>query len=172
MTESFKRLKYAKSDKWDKVRADFISSDLTITEVAQKHSITNIDYLWKIAKRGHWKEMRDEIRKGALEKYKEKAKGDIARKWESQEKLWKAVEIQAASILKSTQSDDGKTISPLDPKELSALTQSLERALKCQKLLSGESTGDGININAENISLQVLNLIEQKEKEVLEQDEE
>lgn len=119
---------------WNALKVEFMTTDMSLNAIREKHNIADKNHFYK--KTEDWKEERRKLHEKTLQKIKSKALNNTVKEWERQQKLWHAVEIQAGRLLQS--SLDKKKV--LKAGEVMALTVAIEKALKCQKLILGEST--------------------------------
>lgn len=119
---------------WNKIKLAYMSSDDSVNAVLDRDKVTRGRHVSRQTK--GWVEERKKLHQRILEKIKTQIVNTNVKQWESQTKLWKAVEGQAAQILKRHIETD----KPLKPQELASLTVAIEKALKGQKLIIGEPT--------------------------------
>lgn len=123
---------------WEALKVEWLATNLSINQFRETKDIQPA-VLYKAIDVEDWYQARSKMHQRTLEKLSNKKADMLVRKYEDYYKLWGAVKGQAASILRKTQKPDG-TIEPLLPSELRSLTEALERALKSERLLDGEST--------------------------------
>jgi hypothetical protein len=130
---------------WNALYLEWVQSGVSLSQFQLRKGITR-NHFYRVAQAGKWLQRKAELDAKAVQKVERSVVFETASQWREQEKLWRAVEIQAAGILKRTLTPEGKLLDPLSPTELSTLTMALERALKARKLLAGEAT-DNIATN-------------------------
>lgn len=159
--------KQAKHD-WLALQNEFIFSEESLSEFAKKRSIAPSRF-HRVAAKFQWLEKRDEINRKAAEKASQKAIAIKANRWANQSKLWGAMDAQVAAHLKKT-IQDGQIVHPIQPGELTHLSGTLERSLKSQKLIEGESTGDERNTDIQSLIIQQVNINADARKPAIETD--
>ena len=123
---------------WNKMKMEWLESDLTINKFRETKEINN-GYFYTNIDVDDWYKAKHELDKKTLNKLTNKLSTEIANKYSDYNKLWKAVKIQAASIIKKTQKKDG-TISPMSTYDLNNLSRVIETALRSERLIQGDST--------------------------------
>lgn len=124
---------------WDSLYAEWIASGLTANKFRESKGIDKRTF-YNAVEKHRWWEKAEAIKARAVARVEDAQVDAAVERWKEQEKLWRAVEVQAASILRRTIGDDGRITRPLKPGELATLTAALERALKARRLIAGEST--------------------------------
>ena len=105
--------------------------------IAQGLPITGQSY--GLLKKHKFQEKKDALNERIITRISRKAENTVVQRWEKNMRIWQAVESHVAAHLRASVRD-GKIIRLIDANELSALSISLERALKMQRLIVGEST--------------------------------
>lgn len=124
---------------WDALYVEWIASGLTANKFRKLKGINSRTFYDSVEKHGWW-EKADAMKARAMERVEDAHVEAAVERWKEQEKLWRAVEAQAAHILTATMGEDGRVERPLQPSELATLTAALDRALKARRLIAGEST--------------------------------
>lgn len=124
---------------WDALFVEWVQADTSLSQFQLAKKIAR-QHFYRMTQARNWLSRRDDIKSRAMKAAEKSVVREMAQEWKEQEKLWRAVEIQAAAILKRTLTPDGKLLDPLSPANLATLTVALERALKARKLLAGEAT--------------------------------
>jgi hypothetical protein len=134
---------------WKGYMQEWLGTTETLHEFKVRKNIRHNTTFYKVVKEMGWVEAREKIKDKAMAKAGKAAVENLAKKYGFQHKLWCAVEGMAARILKriNTRSakagDDNALADAVTMSELESLTKVLERALKSQKLIAGEPTGEG-----------------------------
>jgi hypothetical protein len=124
---------------WEALKREWLqSSNVTLNQFRLSKGIAQAHF-YRTINAEEWIETRAKIDKRAIQRIEEKAVNSIVNKWDDYSRLWKAVKAQAAAILNKTRQKDG-TIVPMRPTDLVNLTNSIETALKSERLIHGEST--------------------------------
>lgn len=134
MTDENKPNKTPKSIDWDKERAEWLAGSETLNQFRLRKGFSAKWFYHKVEQLD-WEGARQRIAKKALQKIETAGANSIAKEFENNERLWRAVEAQAARILNQQIKDQN-----LDPVALAALSQAIERALKNRRLILGQST--------------------------------
>lgn len=157
------RTKWFKYD-WPALEAEWLQCpEETLDSFRVRKGVPNATHFYKRARQFKWAEKKAEIIARARKKIMTRTANAVAERWGDYTKLWSAVKFQAAAILKSTRDAEGNII-PLDPQKLSQLSNAIETALKSEKLIAGESTGDGMSFNGD-INVLVTEHIQSKKNE-------
>jgi hypothetical protein len=146
---------------WAALKAEWLTSKETLNTFRIRHKITSRNWFYAQVEAKGWVEDKLAIEKKALAKLGDAQADLLAQDWTRQLKLWRAVENQAAAILRRFTEEDG-TPRGMDAQELTQLASALEKALKCQKLIKGEPTGDQPIM--QNFHLAVVALLEAKRR--------
>ena len=123
---------------WVALKSEWLQTNLSLNKFREQKGITSALF-YKTIDTDKWYADRARIDSKAMQKLEDKLVSVKVKKWSEYSKLWGAVKSQAASILNKTRNPDG-TITPLDTVALRNLTASIETALKCERLIEGEST--------------------------------
>lgn len=149
---------------WTTVYADFMHSpsNVTLNQIRNKHKI-QANAFYERVQREKWLEKKQAMNERAIEKITGSAENEIVKKWQTQEKLWRLLEAQVSTWLAKTL-DETKTkiVKPIDPKNLASLSDTLEKSLRCRKLLEGEASEI---TEMRNISVHIGKLIKDVEAE-------
>lgn len=141
---------------WYTIRSEWLATNETLSEFAEKRHIPTARF-HKVAAQEKWLEQREEINRRAMERASQKTIEHKAKQWANQTKLWGAMEAQVAAHIHRT-IQDGKITSPINPQDLTHLAGTLEKSLKSQKLILGESTGDENRVDVQSVIVQQINL--------------
>lgn len=142
---------------WLALKADFIQSNETLFQFLQRHGIKNEQWFYRMARKYGFREAQEASRIKAVEKVSDSTARKYAVEWERQMKLWRAVESVAARILNEMAE---KRPQRMDASKLANLTAALERALKSQRLVLGESTE---NVNSRNYHMAIVQALKDVE---------
>lgn len=151
---------------WETLFAEWISSRLSISEFhkTQKPHIER-GHFFKMAKRGKWMERKARVNEKAMKDIEKHVAKQVSSEWKEHEKLWRAVEIHAAHLLRKNVGPDGKLSEAMSPTELASLTTALERALKARKLLIGEATENiAASVKTESVHADVVAMVNERRK--------
>jgi hypothetical protein len=134
--------KSAISDKdWDKYRTEYVSSSISIRELAKKHGCSE-DALEKRAGRELWAEARRklsaEVQAKADAELAEKRAGELADFNEQDITIAKAIKVNIAKHLKKTNNNN----EPLSIRDIKLLASAAESAQKIGRLALGVSTNN------------------------------
>ena len=121
---------------WEKIKRDFLFSDDTLNKVANRHNLSN-PCIYKHAKAENWPEQKKKFQQNVTHEIAEEMTDQSVEEWKNQIKLLRAVEYQAAKILRKYHGDDKPAIKP---SHLVNLAFALNISLKSQKLIHGQST--------------------------------
>lgn len=141
---------------WPALKAEFLASQDNPHSFMKRKKLLGkmaIPTFYKIVSEQKWLEDRADINQKALDNTKRSLVEQKTKEWDRQIKLWHAVEGIAAKIM-------SMRANTMDGGELAQLSSALERALKSQRLILGESTE---NISEKSMSLRVLKIVEQVE---------
>lgn len=142
---------------WNALKVEFMTGDMTLNELRIKHDIVGMANFYKQAT--GWLEEREKLHKKAIEKIKSKTLNNAVKGWEDQQKLWKAVEVQAGRLLQKSLSDE----KGLRPRDLDNLASAIEKALKSQRLILGQSTENVANSSIHKHLIEMNRKIENNE---------
>lgn len=156
MAEKKKNRKPRRIIDWFEVKRDFISGTDTLTNVLNKHNIIFSGPNVQNHTRG-WVEERKALHNKILEKIKSKFVTHNVKKWDKQIKLWLKVESVAKDLLEKKVDDK----SDISAKDLANISIAIERALKGQRLIAGESTE---NLETKSMHLQIIELSKKIER--------
>lgn len=140
---------------WDALKAEFICGFESLAAFAARKGITSYMVYAKADDAG-WVQARQEVKEKAMDEAKSHAVTVVAERWKKQLSLWEAVEAHAAQLLRKGV-QDGKIVMPMEPGELAQLTSALDRALKSQRLIWGESTE---NVVTKNLHVEMVKMLE------------
>ena len=140
-----------KPTRWDyaALKAEWLQGEETLKAFAARKGITAEGTFYRKVKEYGWAEARERIRSAALAKIEATTVKKYAAEWERQMKLWTRVEDLADSIM--TRREEF-----IDGSELAQLTAALDRALKSQRLIRGESTE---NVETKNYHLAIVQML-------------
>lgn len=131
---------------WGALKLEWLNTDLTLNQFREKKGIDTAHF-YRSINAEQWHDARQDIYKKALNKLQERKSTQLASRYDDYLKLWGAVKVQAARILKDAHDQND----PLKPSQLAQLTQAIETALKSEKLILGESTENvAHNVNLRN----------------------
>jgi hypothetical protein len=139
---------------WPALKAEWLSGNDSLNHFREKHKI-HLNVFYPNIEKGKWREAKDEIMKRAEARAATIAVNTRVEEWKRQMNLWQAVEGIAAQIMTRRREN-------MNAGELAALTSAIERALKSQKLILGESTE---NVESRSLSMTILKLIEKVEND-------
>ena len=108
-------------------------------------------------------EEKEKMKQRAIQRAIKSGEKDLTQKYQNQMKLWQAVEVQAAAIMRRTLGQTGQIEKLLEPSELASLSQAIERALKGQRLIRGESTGESPQ-STNNYHVAIVEILEKLER--------
>lgn len=126
---------------WPALKAEWLASSETLFQFSVRKGIKNRGDFYRRAKSGDWIGAKARINEKALANVEKRVVSAMTAKYSFQSKQWKTVEgIIARELKKLIEAKPGEEIDLATM--LESLTRSLERALKAQKLIHGEPTGD------------------------------
>jgi hypothetical protein len=139
---------------WPALKAEWLAGNETLNQFRKRYRISGSNFYYLIHKQG-WIEAKEEVLKRAEAKAATIAVNTKVKEWQRQMNLWQAVEGIAARIM-------SRRAESMNAGELAALTSAIERALKSQKLILGQSTE---NVESHTLSMTILKLIEKVEND-------
>jgi hypothetical protein len=145
-----------KSVNWPAMKAEFMSWEGSLDAFRKHKGIVNAGNFYQKARKFRFAEDRQEIANKSLIKVQKHHIAKYAAHWKKQFKLWEKVEDAADNILTRKQDK-------IEADELSLLSNAIEKALKSQKLILGEKTGD--ETGNVNIHLAIANFVEAQKNE-------
>lgn len=136
---------------WDALRLEWLAGTDTMSAFRDKKGISRSLFL-RMTKKHKWKEAREKLRAKVIAKGQEKVEGIVAKRWEQQMRLWGDVESQVQSLLSKKKG--------LKASDVAALSVALERALKSQRLIRGESTENTVSKNYHAVMVDMVEKLE------------
>lgn len=125
---------------WDSLKSEYMQGNMTLNELRLKHNINGQANFYKQVNSRKFEEARQKIRTKAVQKIENNQIKRYAKEWDNQMSLWQNVESMAQKIM-------SRKRETLEPDELSSLSTAIEKALKSQRLILGESTENNANVN-------------------------
>lgn len=144
---------------WVEMELDYIvgGDDVTIESLCEKYEVGSPRHSYDRSRKHNWKKKREQFRLRAQARALRKAETALSKKWgDEYVVLLTGIKSQVAKILNDSLDRDGKVIQPIEPVQLKDLVSTIEKALKSEKLLAGEPTGDDPQINPANMNINVL----------------
>lgn len=137
---------------WPALKTEWLQGNDTLNKFRERYKIgTNVFY--PHVEKEKWNEAKADILRRAEAKAATIAVNTKVKEWERQINLWQAVEGIAARLMTRRQDT-------MNAGELAALSAAIERALKSQKLILGQSTE---NVESKSLSMSILKIIEHAE---------
>lgn len=133
---------------WFSIKTDYMSCEDSIAKVLKKHDVGQSGGLNIHNHTRGWIDERKKLHNRILERLKTKVVNASVKEWDRQLKLWLKVEDRAKDIL------EAKKKKPT-AKDVANLSIALEKALKSQRLIAGESTE---NLKSTSLHLQLIQL--------------
>lgn len=143
---------------WDQLFNEWVSSGQSLSAFQQARGIARTYFFRRTARLG-WAERARELRSKAREKTDAALADHLAARWRRQSALWETIEDQCEVLLKRSLKKKAPAIDRMNPAQLAALANALERALKARRLISGEATEISEAKGGENLHLQVVRFL-------------
>ncbi len=130
---------------WPALKAEWIQENvktgLTLNQFRLRYGVTQKTF-YDTVEKNNWELDRDAIVRDIEKKISAEITEDAVDIWRSQEELWETVEKQALHILQQNLDpvDKKKLAAAMSPQDLASLTNAIERALKCRRLIKGKAT--------------------------------
>lgn len=140
---------------WNRLKLEYMTSDISLNALLEKYKIASGRNFQKQTK--GWIEERKKLHQEITDRVKAQLVEAKSEQWKDQINLWKAVQGEAARILKQHIEAE----KPLEPRELASLTVAIEKALKGQMLIIGEPTE---RIEERSLHLQLIQINKRIEK--------
>lgn len=154
----------AKRYDWNALKREFLASKETPNAFRLRHGIYGEARFYKTIKKAKWVEERREIESRATQEVADSLVQGKVEQFERQIKLFNAIENHVAHLLKKHVSPEGRIISDIDPQELKALAEIVNKSVTTRKQIMGEPVGGegggGTVINLHQTLVQVVGEIE------------
>lgn len=140
---------------WEALKLEWLQGSETLNHFRIRHGISKA-FFNKIEEL-HWVDDKLAIQRKAMEIAQRKIAEKKGKDWAKYSKISDDVVAVAQKMLDDTKDPDGNIQQPIEPSELRAVAEAVEVALKNDRLIHGEPTGDeGKTVN---IHLQVVQVI-------------
>lgn len=127
---------------WHKLKLEYMSSNMSLTDMVKKYNFGSPSN-FMINARG-WVKERKALKSRALARAEQKVETALANQYVDHLDMWVTIKDRIRKIMKAGRITKNNGIvrftRPIDPSDLVSLATSLEKALKCERLIHGHST--------------------------------
>jgi len=136
---------------WPALKAEWLQGNESLNQFRIRKGIGNQNIFYARVSEDGWVEAKERIIRTALEKTEAAVAEKYGQEWDRQMKLWSAVEGLAGRIMT-------RKAESMDSNELAQLTAAIERALKAQRLILGQSTD---NMAVKNYHMSIVQMLKE-----------